>query len=212
MNMLSNKENFPDCIKRLPEANIPIEGVKAYISQADSHQILFMEFEKDIDIPEHSHGAQWGIVVSGEIELTIEGKTETYKKGDSYYIPEGGVHSAKIKAGYADITFFAEPRRYKEKNASGGDISVKNIDHIVLTVTDIQRTCAFYSDVLGMEVIEFGNGRKALKFGKQKINLHEHGKEFEPKAANAGPGTTDICLITEVPISLLIAGSVKTFV
>ncbi len=195
---------FVEIIRELPQADIPIEGVRAYISQADSHQVLFMEFEKDIEVPEHSHGAQWGIVVSGEMELTIEGETGTHKKGDSYYIPEGAIHSARIKAGYADITFFAEPRRYKEKITRGGDISVKNIDHIVLTVTDIQRTCAFYSDALGMEVIEFGNGRRALRFGRQKINLHEYGKELDPKASKAVPGTADICLITETPLPVLV--------
>ncbi len=202
--IIAMNSSFVEIIRELPQADIPIEGVRSYISQADSHQILFMEFERDIEIPEHSHGAQWGIVVNGEMELTIEGKTETYKKGDSYYIPEGRIHSARIKAGYSDITFFAEPRRYKEKGVSRGDISVKNVDHIVLTVTNLQRTCKFYSDVLGMEVIEFGNGRRALKFGRQKINLHEYGKELEPKASNAVPGTADICLITETPLSIFI--------
>ncbi|NOY95714.1 MAG: cupin domain-containing protein [Chlorobi bacterium] len=196
--------SFPEIIKDLPEADIPIKGVKAYISQSGSHQILFMEFEKDIEVAEHSHGAQWGIVVTGEIELTIDDNNQLYKKGDSYFIPEGTIHSAKIKAGYSDITFFDERSRYKKKNLSLNSISVKNIDHIVLTVKDIQRTCNFYAETLGMNVIEFGKGRKALKFEKQKINLHEYGKEFEPKATNAAPGTIDICLITETPIPILI--------
>ena len=198
------KRLFPEIVKGLPEADIPIDGVNAYISQSDSHQILFMEFKKDIEIPEHSHGAQWGIVVNGEIELTIDGRRKIYKKGDGYFIPEGTIHSAKIKTGYSDITFFAEPTRYKKKRTSKEDISMTNIDHIVLTVKDVQRTCAFYTDVLGMEVIEFGNGRRALRFGRQKINLHEYGKELEPKASNAAPGTADICLITETPLSVFI--------
>lgn len=79
-------------------------------------------------------------------------------------------------------------------------MKITKLDHLVLTVKNIDRTCAFYSQVLGMEVITFGEGRKALRFGEQKINLHEAGKEFEPKAKTPMPGTADLCFITEVPI------------
>jgi quercetin dioxygenase-like cupin family protein len=108
-------EIFPKPIRNLPEADIPIDGVKAYLSQSDSHQIIFMEFEKTVDVTEHSHDAQWGIVLEGEIELTVDGKMNVYTKGSRYYIPEGIPHSAKIHAGYADITFFNEPNRYSRK-------------------------------------------------------------------------------------------------
>ena len=108
-------EVFPDPIKDLPEADIPLEGIKAYLSQSDTHQIIFMEFTKDVDLPEHSHAAQIGIVLEGKIDLTIGGKKETYTKGDRYYIPEGVLHSGKIYTGYADITFFDEPDRYSRK-------------------------------------------------------------------------------------------------
>ena len=108
-------EVFPDPIKNLPEADIPLEGIKAYLSQSDTHQIIFMEFTKDVDLPEHSHSAQIGIVLEGKIDLTIGGKKETYTKGDRYYIPEGVLHSGKIYSGYADITFFDEPDRYLRK-------------------------------------------------------------------------------------------------
>jgi len=70
------------------------------------------------------------------------------------------------------------------------------IDHLVLTVRNVTETCAFYSRVLGMRDIEFAGGRKALLFGRQKINLHEVGKEYKPHAQNPLPGTTDICFIT----------------
>ena len=108
-------EVFPDPIKNLPEADIPLEGIKAYLSQSDTHQIIFMEFTKDVDLPEHSHAAQIGIVLEGKIDLTLGGKKETYTKGDRYYIPEGVSHSGKIYSGYADITFFDEPDRYSRK-------------------------------------------------------------------------------------------------
>ena len=75
-------------------------------------------------------------------------------------------------------------------------MNIDRIDHLVLTVADIEGTCKFYKDVLGMEVETFGEGRKALRFGRQKLNLHEKGKEFEPKALLPTPGAIDICFIT----------------
>jgi catechol 2,3-dioxygenase-like lactoylglutathione lyase family enzyme len=79
-------------------------------------------------------------------------------------------------------------------------MNIESIDHIVLTVKDIEETCAFYAQVLGIKVTTFGSGRKALLFGTQKINLHEHGSEFEPKAKVPTPGSVDLCFVTEVPI------------
>ena len=103
---------FPEIIINLPRADIPIPGLCAYLSQARGHQILFMEFDEDVDIPEHSHKSQWGIILEGRIELTIDGKKVTYRKGDRYFIPEGVKHSAKIFAGYSDITVFDQEDRY----------------------------------------------------------------------------------------------------
>lgn len=81
---------------------------------------------------------------------------------------------------------------------------IDRLDHLVLTVKDVAATCGFYARVLGMEVITFGEGRKALAFGRQKINLHQQGKEIEPKASVALPGTADLCLITtETPQAVL---------
>ena len=106
---------FPDPVRKLPQADVPLAGVTAFLSQSDSHQIVFMEFEKDVDLPEHSHAAQMGIVVQGKIELTIDGMKNTFTKGDLYHIPAGVTHSGRIFAGYADVTFFNEPGRYAEK-------------------------------------------------------------------------------------------------
>ena len=79
-------------------------------------------------------------------------------------------------------------------------MKINRLDHLVLTVTDLQRTCDFYQQILGMEVITFGNGRKALTFGNQKINLHEKGNEFEPKAQFPVPGSADLCFIADTPV------------
>ncbi len=106
---------FPEPIKNLPEADIPLDGVTAYLSQSDTHQILFMEIEKNVDFPEHSHEAQIGFVLEGKIELVIGGKKRSFTKGDRYVIPAGVKHSGKIYAGYADVTFYNEPNRYSSK-------------------------------------------------------------------------------------------------
>lgn len=82
---------------------------------------------------------------------------------------------------------------------------IDRFDHVVLTVADVDATCAFYQRVLGMAVVSFGDGRKALAFGQQKINLHAHGREFEPKAERPTPGSADFCLITGVPVADLLA-------
>src|SRR5258706_2291018 len=81
---------------------------------------------------------------------------------------------------------------------------IDRIDHVVLTVFDLQRTCDFYSRVLGMKVVTFGEGRTALAFGRQKLNLHLYGREFEPKALKPTPGSMDLCFITETPLAEVI--------
>ena len=79
-------------------------------------------------------------------------------------------------------------------------MNVETIDHLVLTVKDIDATCSFYARVLGMSVTTFDDSRKALSFGLQKINLHQYGKEFDPKAKAPTPGSADLCFVTSVPI------------
>jgi catechol 2,3-dioxygenase-like lactoylglutathione lyase family enzyme len=77
---------------------------------------------------------------------------------------------------------------------------IDHIDHIVLTTRDLDGCIRFYSEVLGMKLEKFAQGRLALKFGEQKINLHEWGKEFEPRAHVAAPGTLDLCFIASIPL------------
>ncbi|MFP7655092.1 VOC family protein [Chryseobacterium proteolyticum] len=79
-------------------------------------------------------------------------------------------------------------------------MEIQNIDHIVLTVADIEKTISFYTDILGFEAVSFGDNRKALAFGNQKINLHQKGNEFEPKALHATPGSADLCFIATTDV------------
>ncbi len=80
----------------------------------------------------------------------------------------------------------------------GHKMNIDSLDHLVLTVRDIDTTCSFYQKALGMKIVEFGHGRKALSFGLQKINLHQAGREFEPKALAPTPGSGDLCFVTSV--------------
>lgn len=84
-------------------------------------------------------------------------------------------------------------------------MEISKLDHLVLTVKDIEESILFYTSVMGMERIIFGQSRMALKFGSQKINLHEEGKEIDPKAHKPTPGSYDLCFITKTPIDKAIS-------
>jgi catechol 2,3-dioxygenase-like lactoylglutathione lyase family enzyme len=86
---------------------------------------------------------------------------------------------------------------------------IDHLDHLVLTVASIDATAAFYTSALGMELVTF-NDRKALRFGEQKINLHQAGNEFEPKAAHPTPGSADLCFITKTSLEDVISHLTST--
>ncbi|MBN1777507.1 MAG: cupin domain-containing protein [Clostridiales bacterium] len=119
------KDIFPLPVLNLPEADIPVKGATAYLSQGERHQILFMRFAQDAVIPEHAHAGQWGVVLEGKIELAIGDEKHVFGKGDRYYIPAGVRHSARIFAGYADITYFDQADRYAAKR-QGKPASARN--------------------------------------------------------------------------------------
>ncbi len=106
---------FPGMIMNLPEADIPFEGVCGRLLQAGDYQAVFLEIEPIGNVAPHAHAAQWGVVLEGEMDLTIGNQTNTYRKGDHYYIPAGVVHSAKFRTKVRAIDFFQEPTRYQPK-------------------------------------------------------------------------------------------------
>ena len=111
-------EFYPELIQHLPEAEIPFDGVKGRLMQGADQQIVFFEIEAIGAVAEHSHGAQWGVVFEGEMELTIGGEKKTYCKGDHYYIPAGVLHSAVFKKKTYLMDLFADAHRYLPKQGS----------------------------------------------------------------------------------------------
>jgi len=106
---------YSEMVKKLPEADIPFEGIKGWILQGTDHQIVFFDIAPAGRVSEHAHCAQWGIVIEGEMELTIGGNTRIYKTGDTYYIPDQVVHSAVFNCRTKAMDFFAGRDRYKVK-------------------------------------------------------------------------------------------------
>lgn len=107
--------SFPEFIKALPETDIKAPGVWTRYLQADRGQVVFFSIPEGTTVPPHSHGAQWGIVVSGKVELTIEGDAKVYGPGDSYFIPEGAIHTAKPLTDVEAVDVFADVDRYRPK-------------------------------------------------------------------------------------------------
>ncbi|KTC83045.1 putative glyoxalase/bleomycin resistance protein/dioxygenase [Legionella cincinnatiensis] len=83
-------------------------------------------------------------------------------------------------------------------------MKINRLDHLVLTVADVEKSCQFYERALGMTIVTFGDDRKALLFGQQKINLHQLGKEIKPNAKNANTGTGDLCFIADTDLKEVI--------
>jgi quercetin dioxygenase-like cupin family protein len=108
---------YPEMITSLPRADIPFVGVEGRILQGPAQQLLFMEIEPIGEVTEHAHSAQFGVVLDGEMSLTVNGETHRYRKGDTYVIPAGAPHSAVFHSKVFVIDLFDEPARYRAKKA-----------------------------------------------------------------------------------------------
>jgi quercetin dioxygenase-like cupin family protein len=103
---------FPDFIKSLAKAKIPLPGVQGWVAQGKEFQLVFFEIDEGSQVTPHSHGEQSGYVFEGEIVLTIGNETRVYRSGDSYHIPSGVVHQAKFNTFVRVVDIFLEPHRY----------------------------------------------------------------------------------------------------
>ena len=106
---------WPAMIAALPAPDLAFgrDAVRAHLLTGGPRQVVFFAFPADLEVPEHSHGAQWGVVVEGHITITIAGETRRYGPGDSYFIPAGSPHSARAEAGCRLIDVFEAPDRYR---------------------------------------------------------------------------------------------------
>ncbi len=112
---MAQEDFFPEIITNLPRADVPGERVRAYLLQGERKQVVFVAFDDDADAPEESHAAQWVVVLDGEVELTIGAETNTFRKGDTYSIPAGVPHGARVKGGSSLQDLFDQADRYHPK-------------------------------------------------------------------------------------------------
>ncbi len=106
---------FPAFIHAMPEIEIPIPGARGWMVQDGRRQVIFVEFDRTTEVPDHSHDAQWETPVCGTVELRREGSTQVHGPGESFYIPAGQVHGATVQAGYSAVIAFDAPDRYRPK-------------------------------------------------------------------------------------------------
>ncbi|NIT36775.1 MAG: cupin domain-containing protein [candidate division Zixibacteria bacterium] len=109
---MPREELFPEIITGLPRADVAGEGVRAYLLQGEGRQVAFVAFDADVDAPGEAHAAQWVVVLAGEVELTTAGEKAVYRRGDTYYIPAGVAHSARVKKGSRLLDLFDQADRY----------------------------------------------------------------------------------------------------
>jgi quercetin dioxygenase-like cupin family protein len=103
---------FPPFIRALPPPRSPVD-MDAHLAPSQQVLTMFYEIDHDLEVPEHAHGAQWGVVLAGEMDLEVEGVTTTYRAGDTYHVPAGARHVARIRAGYKGVDVFADAHRYE---------------------------------------------------------------------------------------------------
>jgi quercetin dioxygenase-like cupin family protein len=108
-------ERFPEFIRALPMVDSPLPSLRGWMLQTGQGLAMFYEIPDGCIVPEHAHGAQWGVVIAGTVEFTIGGETRVYGQGDTFSIGDGVPHSAVISPGYAGIDVFADANRYSAR-------------------------------------------------------------------------------------------------
>jgi quercetin dioxygenase-like cupin family protein len=104
--------SLPVEIKQNPEIDVPVDGIRGWKVGSDTGLVIFFEIDKEAILPEHTHCFQWGVVISGEMELTIGGEARVYRPGDSYKVPEGVPHSGRFNMDTVAMDYFSDPTRY----------------------------------------------------------------------------------------------------
>lgn len=109
---ISGGESFPEFIRSLPQVDSPLASLRGWMLQTGEALAMFYEIPDGVEVPEHAHGAQWGVVIEGAVEFTIGGESRTYGPGDTYYVPASVAHNAVIHPGFVGIDVFADADRY----------------------------------------------------------------------------------------------------
>jgi quercetin dioxygenase-like cupin family protein len=115
---------YPEMIERLPDIDIPNPAVQGKLFQGEGLQAVFFSVETATEIAPHQHQAQWGVVLEGEMLMTVGGVTQKYGRGDSYFIPAGVTHSIKILSPMKALDLFDEPARYRPKPLTKKIVSI----------------------------------------------------------------------------------------
>ena len=110
-------DKIPDFLKDCPEIDLPIAGARGWMVQGSGQQVVFIEFDETVEVPEHFHAEQWEFALAGKVELRRLGATETYRGGENFFVPADQPHGATVHAGYRAMIVFNSPDRYKPRSA-----------------------------------------------------------------------------------------------
>lgn len=111
-------EPFPEFIRSLPVVDSPLASLRGWLLGSDRALAMFYEIPDGVEVPEHAHGAQWGVVIEGTVEFTIAGETRIYGPGETYYVPDGAPHRAVLSPGFVGIDVFADADRYRGREGT----------------------------------------------------------------------------------------------
>ena len=112
---MSGENQFPEFLRSLPEVALPFADSRGWLFQGEGKQAVFIEFENESEVPAHSHAEQYEIVLAGSVVLSAENRSRHYERGDTFFIPAGVEHSARVSSGYRAIVVFNSPDRYHAK-------------------------------------------------------------------------------------------------
>jgi quercetin dioxygenase-like cupin family protein len=105
-------EKIPAFARSLPEIQLPFDGARGWLVQGQGQQVVFVEFDRTVEVPEHTHEDQWEFALAGRVELHRGGETQMYERGDNFFVPAGEPHAATVHAGYRAMIVFDAPARY----------------------------------------------------------------------------------------------------
>ena len=117
---MASYDRIPDFLKDCPEIDLPIAGARGWLVQGRQQQVVFVEFDETVEVPEHAHAQQWEFALAGQVELHRLGASEVYTAGDNFFVPADQPHGATVQAGYRAMIVFNSPDRYRPRTPLTG--------------------------------------------------------------------------------------------